>query len=68
MRVFVVSVILLGALGFGIYQCKPARTHVTRVLIGPAEEEDEPLVQAAQEPAAEVQAEDDGGTSGDPES
>jgi hypothetical protein len=39
----VVSVLLLGALGFGLYQCRPVRTHVRNVLVGQAEQaRDEP--------------------------
>jgi len=38
MRMFIMSVIVLAALGFGLYRCEPARTYVRNVLIGSAEE------------------------------
>jgi hypothetical protein len=54
MRMFVVTLVVLGALGFGLYQCKPIRMHVRNVLVGvPEAAQDDATAAAAQQSAAE---------------
>jgi hypothetical protein len=53
MRMFIMSVIVLGALGYGVYRYEPARTYIRNVLVGPPEkvEEKKPVAKTAAAPS-----------------
>jgi hypothetical protein len=59
MRMFIVSVLVLGALGFSLYRWKPVRTHVRNVLVGPPEQAEDPVAAAVEAAKAAKAADED---------